>query len=242
MSALEKKLEDEKREREKVEQEKKRVVQDYERSQMERAQERAMTTSLRENYDLLKQEVQQYRQNVTSLQERLNRVSKDFHMDMKDLSEVLMLIKAFRLHHESCESLMGLVNNEKIKDPSQDLAVLQASHAETILELQKTRELLGYSLKVEILSLLFDPSSSVALDQSVQQVYVEYRLLGIPMETTETPMSLQKPKEGEEIHFNFSRVIHVDSMEAAPLRQYLYTILESTDPKYGRSNVVNLDS
>ncbi|XP_053343373.1 X-linked retinitis pigmentosa GTPase regulator-interacting protein 1 [Clarias gariepinus] len=610
MSALEKKLEDQKREREKVEQEKERVVQDYERSQMERAQERAMTTSLKENHDLLKQEVQQYRQRVTSLQEKLNRVSK-----------------AFRLHHESCESLMGLVNNEKDKDSSQELAALQASHAETILELQKTRELLvmqhrlnsdlqadmkaekekaererewkrcevtekdkllknrdlqinslkaqlkdltycrrnynqnipqqyprtvvdqelvrmtngktilnqlqdgsllelnlvgatftpvglrllrqqtgvntsgphelvtfctytlldfemqstplvsgtqpkygftfchvlthqrftelvgqgvcahvevhqalggvqfkthgsaripliqtlrhkeekvngrvnitgskgeiigvlefcirlfsevnpknirtdritdemmtsmteqlpadratywshtqlepkpsslharlqqpqfiatesppkelgakwtqfpiynqtchtrsssqklnkssskqmrsrhnlkkameeenkkkkgeeesqpirlqdqldskvlksmesittsdsdviipkpqrlikeGYSLKVEILSLLLDPSSSVALDQSVQQVYVEYRLLGIPMETTETPMSLQKPKEGEEIHFNFSRVIHVDSMEAAPLRQYLYTILESTDPKYGR--------
>lgn len=40
MSALEKMLEDQKREREKVEQEKERVVQDYERSQMERAQER----------------------------------------------------------------------------------------------------------------------------------------------------------------------------------------------------------
>lgn len=63
----------------------------------------------------------------------------------------------------------------------------------------------GNRLKVEILSLLLDPSSSVALDQAVQQVYVEYRLLGIPMETTETPMSLQKPTEGEEIHFNFSR-------------------------------------
>ncbi|KAI5620880.1 protein fantom isoform X1 [Silurus asotus] len=63
----------------------------------------------------------------------------------------------------------------------------------------------GYRLKVEILSLLFDPASSVALDQSVQQVYVEYRLFGIPTETTETPTSLQKPTEGEEIHFNFSR-------------------------------------
>lgn len=63
----------------------------------------------------------------------------------------------------------------------------------------------GYRLKIEILSLLFDPLSSVALDQSVQQVYVEYCLLGIPVETTETPVSLQKPTEEEEIHFNFSR-------------------------------------
>lgn len=40
MLVLEKKLEDEIRNREKLEQEKKRVVKDYERSQMERAQER----------------------------------------------------------------------------------------------------------------------------------------------------------------------------------------------------------
>ncbi|XP_043081818.1 protein fantom [Puntigrus tetrazona] len=87
---------------------------------------------------------------------------------------------------------------------------------------------------VEILSLCLNPSSSVALDQSVNQVYVEYRLLGIPMETTETPMSLRKPTDGEEIHYNFTRVIHVDSMEAAPLRHYLYTMLEGTDPNQGR--------
>lgn len=58
---------------------------------------------------------------------------------------------------------------------------------------------------MEILSLTFEPSSRVALDKSVQRVYVEYRLLGIPMETTETPMSLRKPTKGEEIHYNFTR-------------------------------------
>lgn len=63
----------------------------------------------------------------------------------------------------------------------------------------------GDKLRVEILSLTFEPSSNVALDRSVQRVYVEYRLLGVPMETTETPMSLRKPLEGEEIHYNFTR-------------------------------------
>ncbi|XP_016086720.1 protein fantom isoform X2 [Sinocyclocheilus grahami] len=92
----------------------------------------------------------------------------------------------------------------------------------------------GDRLRVEILSLSFNRSSSVALDQSVHQVYVEYRLLGIPMETTETPMSLRKPTDGEDIHYNFTRVIHVDSMEAAPLRHYLYTMLEGSDPNQGR--------
>ncbi|KAG9328679.1 hypothetical protein JZ751_011491 [Albula glossodonta] len=67
----------------------------------------------------------------------------------------------------------------------------------------------GNKLTVEILSLSFDPTSHVALDQSVQRVYVEYRLLGVPMETTETPMSLRKPTAGEEIHYNFTRVVAV---------------------------------
>ncbi|XP_064796283.1 protein fantom [Oncorhynchus masou masou] len=92
----------------------------------------------------------------------------------------------------------------------------------------------GDKLRVEILSLSFEPTSRVALDESVQRVYVEYRLLGVPMETTETPMSLRKPSEGEEIHYNFTRVIYVDGSEAAPLRQYLYTMLEGTDPNQGR--------
>lgn len=63
----------------------------------------------------------------------------------------------------------------------------------------------GNKLRVEILSLTFEPSSHVALDKSVQRVYVEYRLLGVPMETTETPVSLRKPTKGEEIHYNFTR-------------------------------------
>ncbi|XP_037532687.1 X-linked retinitis pigmentosa GTPase regulator-interacting protein 1 [Nematolebias whitei] len=54
------------------------------------------------------------------------------------------------------------------------------------------------------------------------------------METTETPMSLRKPREGEEIHYNFTRVIYVDGSQSAPLRQYLYTMLEGTDANQGR--------
>ncbi|MEQ2174782.1 hypothetical protein GOODEAATRI_011415 [Goodea atripinnis] len=92
----------------------------------------------------------------------------------------------------------------------------------------------GDKLRVEILSLTFEPSSSVALDRSVQRVYVEYRLLGVAMETTETPMSLRKPVSGEEIHYNFTRVIYVDGSQSAPLRRYLYTMLEGTDPNQGR--------
>uniref|UniRef100_A0A3Q3JPN0 Uncharacterized protein n=1 Tax=Monopterus albus TaxID=43700 RepID=A0A3Q3JPN0_MONAL len=90
----------------------------------------------------------------------------------------------------------------------------------------------GDKLRIEILSLTFEPSSSVAMDESVHRVYVEYRLLGVPVEMTETPMSLRKPTQGEEIHYNFTR-IYVDGSQSAPLRHYLYTMLEGTDPTQG---------
>ncbi|MGH0140563.1 UNVERIFIED_CONTAM: hypothetical protein FKN15_023231 [Acipenser sinensis] len=89
-------------------------------------------------------------------------------------------------------------------------------------------------MRVEILSLTFDPQSPVALDEGVQRVYVEYRLLGVPMEMTETPISLRTPREGEEVHYNFTRVIYVDRTVNSALRQYLYTMLEGTDPNQGR--------
>ncbi|XP_075307000.1 protein fantom [Odontesthes bonariensis] len=109
-----------------------------------------------------------------------------------------------------------------------------SSQSDIIIIPAKRKMRKGDKLRVEILSLTFEPSSRVALDKSVQRVYVEYRLLGVPMETTETPMSLRKPKKGEEVHYNFTRVIYVDGSQSAPLRQYLYTMLEGTDPNQGR--------
>ncbi|XP_036969270.1 protein fantom isoform X2 [Acanthopagrus latus] len=109
-----------------------------------------------------------------------------------------------------------------------------SSQSDIIIIPPKRKMRKGNKLRVEILSLTFEPSSDVASDQSVQCVYVEYRLLGVPMETTETPMSLRKPREGEEIHYNFTRVIYVDGSHSVPLRQYLYTMLEGSDPNQGR--------
>ncbi|XP_055084857.1 protein fantom [Periophthalmus magnuspinnatus] len=92
----------------------------------------------------------------------------------------------------------------------------------------------GPRLRVEILSLRLEPSAPVALDKSVQRLFVEYRLLGVPLHSTETPMSLRKPSRGQEVHYNFTRVIYVDGTHAVPLRHYLFTILEGTDPHQGR--------
>ncbi|TNN50495.1 PC-esterase domain-containing protein 1A [Liparis tanakae] len=336
----------------------------------------------------------QYRKQISALQDRLDSVTKEFDMSVEELSETLIQIKAFRMQQESRAGLGFLPADGAVEDSSRELLNVQASHAETILELQKTRNLLllehhiskdlqqsqllepretravqkgtkalprppavkqkssqnkradqwtkrstkrspdlerdtprltpeprlatpsrlptrksspttlsrsssasdartqelpsadqvsideeeedeeeersesaaagvgevpessessssqsdivvippqrkmrkGNKLRVEILCLSFEPSSRVALDKSVQRVYVEYRLLGVPMETTETPMSLRKPTKGEEVHYNFTRgeLIYVDGSQSAPLRQHLYTMLEGTDPNQGR--------
>uniref|UniRef100_A0A8C4RSH9 RPGRIP1 C-terminal domain-containing protein n=1 Tax=Erpetoichthys calabaricus TaxID=27687 RepID=A0A8C4RSH9_ERPCA len=107
----------------------------------------------------------------------------------------------------------------------------------TVDILSLTSSLVGQQserLRVEILSLTIVPESRVALDEEIQQLYVEYRIFGVPLETTETPISLRKPTQGEEIHYNFTRVIYVDKAENFAVRQYLYTMLEGKDPNKGR--------
>lgn len=58
---------------------------------------------------------------------------------------------------------------------------------------------------IEIVSLAFYPEAEVMCDENVKQVYVEYKFYGLPLSETETPVSLRKPRAGEEIHFHFSK-------------------------------------
>ncbi|KAJ8366450.1 hypothetical protein AAFF_G00353690, partial [Aldrovandia affinis] len=47
----------------------------------------------RETSESLEQKVLQYREEVTSLQERLDAITKEFDMSVEDLSETLLQIK-----------------------------------------------------------------------------------------------------------------------------------------------------
>lgn len=58
---------------------------------------------------------------------------------------------------------------------------------------------------IEIVSLAFCPEAEVMSDENIQQVFVEYKFYDLPLSETETPMSLRKPRAGEEIHFHFSK-------------------------------------
>lgn len=58
---------------------------------------------------------------------------------------------------------------------------------------------------IEIVSLAFCPEAEVMSDENIQQVYVEYKFYDLPLSETETPVSLRKPRAGEEVHFHFNK-------------------------------------
>ncbi|XP_027409159.1 X-linked retinitis pigmentosa GTPase regulator-interacting protein 1 [Bos indicus x Bos taurus] len=86
---------------------------------------------------------------------------------------------------------------------------------------------------IEIVSLAFYPEAEVMCDENVEQVYVEYRFYDLPLSETETPVSLRKPRAGEEIYFHFSKVIDLDPVEQKERRQFLFTMLIGEDPEQG---------
>ncbi|XP_074184122.1 X-linked retinitis pigmentosa GTPase regulator-interacting protein 1 isoform X2 [Rhinolophus sinicus] len=87
---------------------------------------------------------------------------------------------------------------------------------------------------IEIVSLAFYSEAEVMSDESIRQVYVEYKFYDLPLSETETPVSLRKPKAGEEIYFHFSKVIDLDPLEQKSRRQFLFTVLNGQDPEQGR--------
>ncbi|XP_011535281.1 X-linked retinitis pigmentosa GTPase regulator-interacting protein 1 isoform X5 [Homo sapiens] len=86
---------------------------------------------------------------------------------------------------------------------------------------------------IEIVSLAFYPEAEVMSDENIKQVYVEYKFYDLPLSETETPVSLRKPRAGEEIHFHFSKVIDLDPQEQQGRRRFLFDMLNGQDPDQG---------
>ncbi|XP_062442427.1 protein fantom isoform X2 [Rhea pennata] len=84
----------------------------------------------------------------------------------------------------------------------------------------------GEKIRIEIISLCFT-DSRVAMDDTVQQLFVECRLYNFLAE--ETPVSLPKPTGGQWIHYNYSNVIYVDKADNRARRDYLKSILRKPD-------------
>nr|XP_020443602.1 protein fantom-like [Monopterus albus] len=139
---LEEMLKVEKEEKGRLELEKEKLRQEKELLEEQRENERERSVMMREKREHLEQEVLQYREQASALQNRLDSVTKVFDMSVEELSETLLQIKMFRMQQEGREGLRFLLADGKVDDSSRELVSIQALHAETVLELQKTRNLL----------------------------------------------------------------------------------------------------
>nr|XP_014349588.1 PREDICTED: X-linked retinitis pigmentosa GTPase regulator-interacting protein 1 [Latimeria chalumnae] len=113
----------------------------------------------------------------------------------------------------------------------------QATDSDDVIihsHLQKHIKPIYEKIRIEVISLNLDPEAEVVANESVQRVYVEYRFHDVPLEQTETPMSLRKPTCGEDIIFNFSKVIYVDREKNLGRREFLSSLLEGAGPEEGR--------
>lgn len=60
-------------------------------------------------------------------------------------------------------------------------------------------------MSITVKSFTLESGSSLAYNDSVKKVFVEYQFLNYDYGELETPSSLPKPKEGRDAHFNFKK-------------------------------------
>uniref|UniRef100_A0A8C9DKP4 RPGR interacting protein 1 n=1 Tax=Prolemur simus TaxID=1328070 RepID=A0A8C9DKP4_PROSS len=127
------------------------------------------------------------------------------------------------------------INGKESCEQASEVSEAQTTDSDDIVApvSQKCPKAGSEKMCIEIVSLAFYPEAEVMSDENVKQVYVEYRFYDLPLSETETPISLRKPRAGEEIHFHFSKVIDLDPQEQQGRRQFLFTMLNGQDPEQG---------
>ncbi|XP_043410232.1 X-linked retinitis pigmentosa GTPase regulator-interacting protein 1 isoform X6 [Prionailurus bengalensis] len=125
------------------------------------------------------------------------------------------------------------VNDKESCEQASEVSEAQTTDSDDIVTpvSQKCPKARSEKMCIEIVSLAFYPEAEVMSDENVKQVYVEYKFYDLPLSETETPVSLRKPRAGEEIHFHFSKVIDLDPLEQKGRRQFLFAMLNGQDPE-----------
>ncbi|XP_070442017.1 X-linked retinitis pigmentosa GTPase regulator-interacting protein 1 isoform X2 [Equus przewalskii] len=127
------------------------------------------------------------------------------------------------------------VNDKESCEQASEVSEAQTTDSDEIVTpvSQKCPKAKSEKMCIEIVSLAFNPEAEVMYDENIKQVYVEYKFYDLPLSETETPVSLRKPRAGEEIHFHFSKVIDLDPLEQKGRRQFLFAMLKRQDPEQG---------
>ncbi|XP_036895742.1 X-linked retinitis pigmentosa GTPase regulator-interacting protein 1 isoform X4 [Sturnira hondurensis] len=128
------------------------------------------------------------------------------------------------------------VNDQESCEQASEVSEAQTTDSDDIVipAPQKSPKAGSEKMCIEIISLAFYSEAEVMSDENVKQVYVEYKFYDLPLSETETPVSLRKPRAGEEIYFHFSKVIDLDPVEQKGRRQFLFAMLNRQGPQQGR--------
>ncbi|XP_012668989.1 X-linked retinitis pigmentosa GTPase regulator-interacting protein 1 [Otolemur garnettii] len=171
--------------------------------------------------------------NYTELKFSGLKISTDDGVERRHEEEEMIqhLSKVHLKQKNPASPLAGKVSCERASEGSE----AQTTDSDDIVTpvFQNSPKAVSEKMCIEIVSLAFYPEAEVMSDENIKQVYVEYRFYDVPLSETETPVSLRKPRPGEEIHFHFSKVIDLDPLEQQGRRQFLFTMLNGQDPEKG---------
>ncbi|XP_072135661.1 protein fantom isoform X4 [Mobula birostris] len=110
--------------------------------------ERAQNEQLSQENKELQLHYLEHKQQLDELKDRMKFFTKESDIDVAELSEALMLIKV-RKHQENGNlEFLEKVEDKINKDLELSIQELQATHAETVQELEKTRNLLFMQYKI----------------------------------------------------------------------------------------------
>ncbi|XP_045440204.1 X-linked retinitis pigmentosa GTPase regulator-interacting protein 1 isoform X2 [Pipistrellus kuhlii] len=133
------------------------------------------------------------------------------------------------------EALHSVIADKESCEEASEVSEAQTTDSDDIVTLipQRCPKADSEKMCIEIVSLAFHSEAEVMSDENIKQVYVEYKFYDLPLSETETPVSLRKPRAGEEIHFHFSKVIDLDRLEQKGRRQFLFDLLNGQGPEQG---------
>uniref|UniRef100_F7GN10 X-linked retinitis pigmentosa GTPase regulator-interacting protein 1 n=1 Tax=Macaca mulatta TaxID=9544 RepID=F7GN10_MACMU len=140
-----------------------------------------------------------------------------------------------RMEYLSLNVLNGNTPEKESSEQGSEVSEAQTTDSDDVIVPPMSQKYKADSEKmcIEIVSLAFYPEAEVMSDENIKQVYVEYKFYDLPLSETETPVSLRKPRAGEEIYFHFSKVIDLDPQEQQDRRQFLFDVLTGQDPDQG---------
>uniref|UniRef100_A0A8D2F8E0 RPGR interacting protein 1 n=1 Tax=Theropithecus gelada TaxID=9565 RepID=A0A8D2F8E0_THEGE len=140
-----------------------------------------------------------------------------------------------RMEYLSLNVLNGNTPEKESSEQGSEVSEAQTTDSDDVIVPPMSQKYKADSEKmcIEIVSLAFYPEAEVMSDENIKQVYVEYKFYNLPLSETETPVSLRKPRAGEEIYFHFSKVIDLDPQEQQDRRQFLFDMLTGQDPDQG---------